>query len=118
VILVYIIDRRKCDKDPGFINTNAVFKKITNQVSCVVGHVLISAYNYRSDLNGRTKWEDGSEEGNYGKLDNGLSNGKSDDINYIFRVCKSVHHHTFKRINQPDAATSQVYYLSFKYSST
>ena len=25
---------------------------------------------------------------------------------------------TFKRINQPDAAISQVYYLSFKYSST
>jgi len=35
-----------------------------------------------------------------------------------FRVCKSVHHHTFKRINQADAAISQVYYLSFKYSST
>ena len=35
-----------------------------------------------------------------------------------FRVCKSVHHHTFNWINQPDAATSQVYYLSFKYSST
>jgi len=29
-----------------------------------------------------------------------------------------MHHHTFKRINQPDAAISQVYYLSFKYSST
>jgi hypothetical protein len=35
-----------------------------------------------------------------------------------FRVCKSVHHHTFKWINQPDAALSQVYCLSFKYSST
>jgi len=35
-----------------------------------------------------------------------------------FRVCKSVHHHTFKWINQPDAAISQVYCLSFKYSST
>jgi len=34
-----------------------------------------------------------------------------------FRVCKSVHHHTFNRINQQDAATSQDYYLSFKYSS-
>jgi hypothetical protein len=34
------------------------------------------------------------------------------------RVCKSVHHHTFKWINQPDAAISQVYCLSFKYSST
>ena len=33
------------------------------------------------------------------------------------RVWKSVHH-TFKWINQPDAAISQVYYLSFKYSST
>ena len=37
---------------------------------------------------------------------------------YIFRVCKFVHHHTFIWINQQDAATSQVYYLSFKYSST
>jgi len=37
---------------------------------------------------------------------------------FKFRVCKSVHHHTFKWINQPDAAISQVYYLSFKYSST
>jgi len=33
------------------------------------------------------------------------------------RVCKSVHHHTFNWINQPDAENSQVYYLSFKYSS-
>ena len=38
--------------------------------------------------------------------------------NFKFRVCKSVHHHTFKWINQPDAAISQVYYLSFKYSTT
>jgi hypothetical protein len=37
---------------------------------------------------------------------------------YKFRVCKSVHHHTFKWINQRDAAISQVYHLSFKYSST
>jgi len=29
-----------------------------------------------------------------------------------------MHHHTFNWINQQDAATSQVYYLSFKYSST
>ena len=35
-----------------------------------------------------------------------------------FRVCKSVHHHPFKWTNQPDAAISQVYYLSFKHSST
>ena len=35
-----------------------------------------------------------------------------------FRVCQSVHPHTFNWINQQDAATSQVYYLSFKYSST
>jgi hypothetical protein len=35
-----------------------------------------------------------------------------------FRVCKSVHHHTSNWINQQDVATSQVYYLSFKYSST
>jgi hypothetical protein len=34
------------------------------------------------------------------------------------RVCKSVHHHTFNWINKPQAANSQVYYLSFKYSST
>jgi len=34
-----------------------------------------------------------------------------------FRVYKSVHHHTFNLINQPDATTSQVYYLSFKHSS-
>jgi hypothetical protein len=33
-------------------------------------------------------------------------------------VFKSVHHHTFKLINQPDATISQVYYLSFMYSST
>jgi hypothetical protein len=37
---------------------------------------------------------------------------------HIFRVCKSMHHHTFNWINQPDAANSQIYYLSFKYSST
>jgi hypothetical protein len=35
-----------------------------------------------------------------------------------FRVCKSVQHRTFNWINQPDSATSQVYYLSFKHSST
>jgi hypothetical protein len=35
-----------------------------------------------------------------------------------FRVCKSMHHHTFKWINKSDAAISQVYCLSFKYSST
>jgi hypothetical protein len=40
------------------------------------------------------------------------------DTDREFRVCKSVHHHTFNWINQPDAANSQVYYLSFKYSST
>jgi len=37
---------------------------------------------------------------------------------FKFRVCKSVPHHTFNWINQQDAATPQVYYLSFKYSST
>jgi len=37
---------------------------------------------------------------------------------YRFRVCKSAHHHTFNWINQPDAGNFQVYYLSFKYSST
>ena len=35
-----------------------------------------------------------------------------------FRVCKSVHHRSFEWINQPNAAISQVYNLSFKYSST
>jgi len=39
-------------------------------------------------------------------------------LHNIFRVCKSVRHHTFNGINQQDTATSQVYYLSFKYSST
>jgi len=34
------------------------------------------------------------------------------------RVCKSVHHHTFKQINQPDASNSHIYCSSFKYSST
>jgi hypothetical protein len=33
-----------------------------------------------------------------------------------FRVCKFMLHHTFNWINQTDAATSQVYYSSFKYS--
>jgi hypothetical protein len=33
-----------------------------------------------------------------------------------FKVCKSVHHHTIQ-INQPDASTSQIYYLIFIYSS-
>jgi hypothetical protein len=37
---------------------------------------------------------------------------------FKFKVCKSVQYHTFKLINQPDAAIFQVYYLSFKYSST
>ena len=36
----------------------------------------------------------------------------------LFRVCKSVHHYTLNWINQQDPATSQVYYLSFRYSST
>jgi hypothetical protein len=36
----------------------------------------------------------------------------------MFRICKSVHHHIFKQINQPDASVSQIYGLSFKYSST
>ena len=31
---------------------------------------------------------------------------------FKFRGCKSVQHHTFNWINQRDAATSQVYYLS------
>ena len=56
-----------------------VLKNINDLVACVVGHVLISAYNYCSDLTGRIKWENGSEDGNYGELDNGLSKGKPDD---------------------------------------
>ena len=36
----------------------------------------------------------------------------------LLKACKSVHHHTFNWINQPDAANSQVYYLPPKYSST
>ena len=39
-------------------------------------------------------------------------------VNCKFSVCQSVHHHTFNWINQQDAANSQVYYVSFKYSST
>jgi hypothetical protein len=52
--------------------------------------VLISAYNYCSDLSGRTKWENGTEEGNYGELYSGLSNGKLDDINYIVHILESI----------------------------
>jgi hypothetical protein len=36
----------------------------------------------------------------------------------MFRVYKFVRHHTFNWINQQDAATFQVYYLSFGYSWT
>ena len=43
---------------------------------------------------------------------------QSPDMNYQCRVCKSVDHHTFNWISQQDAATSHVYCLSFKYSST
>jgi hypothetical protein len=39
-------------------------------------------------------------------------------LNFKFRFCKSVHHHTFKQINQPDASVTQIYCSSFKYSST
>jgi len=37
---------------------------------------------------------------------------------FFNRISESVHHHTLNGINQQDAATSQVYYLLFKYSST
>jgi hypothetical protein len=37
---------------------------------------------------------------------------------FKFKACKSVPHHTIQINHQPDAATSQDYYLSFKYSST
>jgi hypothetical protein len=90
VILEIITGRRKCDKIPGFININAVFKNITDLGACVVGHVLISIYNYCSDVTGRTKWENGSEEGNYGQLDSGLSKGKLDDTNYIPYILESI----------------------------
>ena len=35
-----------------------------------------------------------------------------------FRVFKSVHHHTLKQINQPDASVTQIFCSSFKYSTT
>ena len=37
---------------------------------------------------------------------------------HIFKVCKSVHHHTIQINHQLDATISQVYYLTFMYSST
>jgi hypothetical protein len=37
---------------------------------------------------------------------------------YKFRFCKSMHHHTFKQINQPDTSVSEIYCSSFKYSLT
>jgi hypothetical protein len=43
---------------------------------------------------------------------------KSERVTGKFRVCKSVHHHIFKKINQLNASVSQLYCLSFKYSST
>jgi hypothetical protein len=47
---------------------------------------------------------------------NGRKNKDDDKIK--FKVCKSMHHHTIQ-INQPTIATvSQVYYLTFMYSST
>ena len=76
MILEYINGRRKCDKIPGLIITNALVRNISDLVACVVGHELILVYNYCSDLTGRTKWENGSEEGHYGDGDSGLSNGK------------------------------------------
>jgi len=42
----------------------------------------------------------------------------SSNYTYNFKVCKFVHHHKFKQINQLDATTPQVYYLTFMYSST
>ena len=44
--------------------------------------------------------------------------GRVEEPSKMFRVFKSVQHRTYKRINQPDASVSQVYYVSFKYSST
>jgi hypothetical protein len=46
-----------------------------------------------------------------------VHDGRSQCLYTKFRVCKSVHH-TFNWINQQDAATSQVCYSSFRYSST
>jgi len=37
---------------------------------------------------------------------------------FIFKVCKSVHHHTIQINHQIDATISPVYYLTFIYSST
>jgi hypothetical protein len=52
----------------------------------------------------------------------GFFRGKKEQVTYtqyvLFRVCKSAHHSTFNWINQQDAATSEVHYLSFKYCST
>jgi protein-S-isoprenylcysteine O-methyltransferase Ste14 len=42
----------------------------------------------------------------------------SSTYTYIFKVCKFVHHHKLKQINQLDATIPQVYYLTFIYSST
>jgi hypothetical protein len=52
--------------------------------------VLISLYEYCSDLTGRTKWENGPDVGNYVQLDNGLSKGKLYDINYKAYVLESI----------------------------
>ena len=95
MILEYINGRRKCDKLFGFIYINAVFRNINELVACVVGHVLISAYNYCSDLTGRIKWENGSEDGNYGELDNGLSKGKLDDKLYNLYFRKYTLYHRY-----------------------
>jgi hypothetical protein len=37
---------------------------------------------------------------------------------FKFKVCKSMHHHTFQINQQLDATICQVYYLTFTYSST
>jgi hypothetical protein len=44
-----------------------------------------------------------------------IKRSNMNDVN--FKVCKSMHHHTTP-INQLDATISQVYYLTFMYSST
>ena len=47
-----------------------------------------------------------------------ISGGQNRWKTFKFRVSKYVPHHTFNWINQPDPSVFQVYYLSFKYSST
>jgi hypothetical protein len=70
--------------------------------------VLISIYNYCSYLTGRTKWENGSDVGNYAKLDSGLSKGKLYDINYKAYVLESILY-TQRCLNSVSLLTPKLY---------